>query len=186
MAKILRPGWIKTLDSGKKTSGASLQAKTENVLSLEHLQDIERGPNHDWTINERIALLSLRRWYILTKSEFRDLFNSLTGLTMKYTTLESQFKNGGPPFDKVRCPFYSIPFNDPEDVYENIRGYIESRASDLGIELRYRKEPEPYKYEQDGLCETGWTTCSIKLLPHGQPQLRQSPAQNYGQKPFGG
>ena len=105
---------------------------------------------------------------------------------MKYTTLESQFKNGGPPFDKVRCPFYSIPFNDPENVYENIRGYIESRALDLGIELRYREEPEPYKYEQDGLCETGWTTCSIKLLPHGQPQLKQSPAQNYGQKPFGG
>jgi hypothetical protein len=185
-AEILRPGWINTLGSGKNTSGASRQAKTKNLLSLEHLQDIERGPKHTWTTNERITLLSLRRWYILQRSEFRDLFNSLTGLTMKHNTLATQFANGGTPFNKVRCPFYSVPFDDPDNVYENIRGYIENRASDLGIELRYRKEPEPHEYEQDGLRVTGWTTDSNELLPRVQPHLRQSPAQNSAQKPLGG
>ena len=185
-AEILRPGWIKTLGSGKKTSGASQQAKTKDVLSLEHLPDIERQPKHGWTINERIALLSLRRWYILSNSEFRDLFNSLTGLTMKHGALTTQFACGGTPFNKVRCPFYSIPFDDPENVYENIRGHIEKRASDLGIELRCRVEPESHKYEQDGIFETGWTASSIELPPRGQPRLRQNPAQNHGQTPLGG
>jgi hypothetical protein len=185
-AEILRPSWIKTLGSRRKTSGTSQQAKTKNVLSLEHLQDIERGPKHYWTTNERITLLSLHRWYISSNSEFRDLFNSLTGLTMKHATLTTQLACGGTPFNKVRCPFYSIPFDDPENVYKNIRGHIESRASDLGIKLRCRVEPEPHKYEQDGLRETGWTTNSTELSPRGHPQLRQSSAQNDGQKPLGG
>lgn len=184
--EILRPGWIKTLGSRKKTSGASQQAKTKNVLSLKHLQDIERGPNHNWTINERIALLTLRRWYILTNIDFENLFNSLTGLKMRHQIISTQFANGGPPFNRVRVPFYSVPFTDPERVYANIRGHIESRAAEIGIELRRRDEPDVHKYERDGLRETGWITCLAKTPSRSEPQLRLSPAQKYGQKPLGG
>jgi hypothetical protein len=184
--EILRPGWIKTLGSKKNTSSASRQAKSENVLSLEHLQDIERGPNHKWTVNERIVLLTLRRWYILTEIDFENLFNSLTGLKMSYPIINIQFTHGGSSFNRVRVPFYSVAFTDPEHVYANIRGHIESRAAEIGIELRRREYTEVDKYERDGLRETGWTTCFVKTSLRGKPQLRQSPVQSSGQKRLGG
>lgn len=178
-SKFKRPSWIQTLGRGRKNLSTAREAKTENALSLEYLETLN-AKRHGWTTNERIVLLSLRRWYILKNSEFKDIFNSLTGLKMKHGTLTTQWASGCTLFNEVRRPFYSVSFDDPENVYKNIRGHIESRATELGIKLRQREEPEIHKYEQDGLREMSWTSSSIESLPCSKPQPRQSPAPNHG------
>jgi hypothetical protein len=148
------------------------------MLSLEYLQNLKPRP-HKWINNDRLALLSLRRWYILTKNDFKDLFNSLQGLNMKFDTLNTQLASGGSPFNKVRFLFYSIPFDDPQNVYANIRSHIESRAADLGIVIQRRRFPEMGEYEDEGIQNYLWLTNSIEPPSDTNTQLNQFPARDY-------
>jgi hypothetical protein len=101
---------------------------------------------------------------------------------MKYETLHSQFASGGPPFNEVRCPFYSIPFDDPQNVYEEIRSHIESRAAELGIVIRRRRFPEigKYgKYEDEGRQSPLWLSNDMEPPSKINTQSSQFAARNY-------
>jgi hypothetical protein len=179
--KITRPDWIRIPSSRNKTSGTSRLAITENMRSLEYLENL-KPKSHKWTTNDRVALLSLRRWYNLTTSEFKNLFNSLQGLNLQFQTLHSQFAGGGSPFNEVRCPFYSIPFDDPQNVYEDIRSHIENRAADLGIAIRRRRFPETgkySKYEDEGRQNPLWLSNGMEPPSKTNTQSSQFSKRNY-------
>lgn len=84
------------------------------------------------------------RWFRRDKKSFAKIFNTLFALDLPTSTVCGQFENyirsnGGrafPVYDQV----YSIPFQDPQGRYSDLRKLIEETARDLNIDLQRLEE----------------------------------------------
>lgn len=122
--------------------------KTANELSLEKLKEIERGPSHTWTQDERELLCVLNRWYCAADRStelqvFAETFNYITGLNLRARVIRTQFEShllvyGGEAYPLFRRVF-AVPFDDPEGRYANLRAVIETEACTLELDLRRRQ-----------------------------------------------
>lgn len=164
-ASVRRPDWIKTAGSGirkAKYTPIVEQRKTDNMLSLEKLQSIERVPAHKWygklflfafsqidirnrSQDERELLCVLYRWYHAPdRTVIPQVFNSITSLNLRHNIIKIQFENhirlyGRKAFREFERVFHSVPFQDPMGRYEEIKSIIEATAQNLGIPLCKRE-----------------------------------------------
>lgn len=139
---------IRRPDFGRPVKKIDPKEKSDNVLSLKNLRDIERAPSHAWDEDERELLCILHRWYCVHHRPtelitFASVFNSITGLDIKPSRIRTQFEShlllyGGNAYPEYHRVF-SIPFEDPQGCYSEIRTLIECEAQDLGLKLEKRR-----------------------------------------------
>jgi hypothetical protein len=84
------------------------------------------------------------RWYERAPSDFARIYNHAFGQDLSMTKIRDQFENylrlhGGLAFPVYKA-IYAVPFDDPADVYGNVRQNIEATAQSLDIDLRRRQE----------------------------------------------
>lgn len=124
------------------------EKKSANAQSLHDLATIENAPSHIWDEDERELLCVLNRWYCgrdrtAELDIFSKVFNSITGLDIPAKRVRVQFENHlrlyGPEAYPVFGRVFSVPFDDPEDHYAEIRGLIEAEAATLNLELQQRE-----------------------------------------------
>ncbi|KAJ8107418.1 hypothetical protein OPT61_g8885 [Boeremia exigua] len=131
-----------------KRQSANTGKKSSNAQALEDLRTLEREPSHTWDQDERELLCVLNRWYRCTDrttemTVFSQIFNSITGLELRSRVVRDQFERhlrlyGAEAFREYGRVF-SIPFNDPNHQYADIRTLVESEARTLGLELLKRE-----------------------------------------------
>ncbi|KAF1933924.1 uncharacterized protein M421DRAFT_105 [Didymella exigua CBS 183.55] len=142
---IRRPDFGNRLDCKKQ---ATKKPKSAYAQSLQDLADIESPPPHNWDDNERELLCILNRWYCgQDRTEelriFAKIFNSITKLDIPSKRVRAQFENhlrlygeeAYPVFSRV----FSVPFNDPEDSYAELRALVEAEATALNLDLKQRQ-----------------------------------------------
>ncbi|KAH4234701.1 hypothetical protein HBI82_030190 [Parastagonospora nodorum] len=108
---------------------------------------LEYPPSHRWTCSDKLLLLVYKRWY---RCEDRHtttaIFNKITGLSMKSSTINSQFaemKGDGPKACREwKRVFDMVPFDDPMDQLTEYRSAIEITAQHMGI-LLHRTDEDP-------------------------------------------
>ncbi|KAF2752311.1 hypothetical protein M011DRAFT_455104 [Sporormia fimetaria CBS 119925] len=145
MTSTPRPAWLKTgtkkrsIAKSKKTSPL-----TENARSLAALQRLERSPLHTWTSGQRKLLCILNRWYERSPHAFTAIFNNITGLELSQRKVTAQFEQhlqlyGRLAFAEYDEVFFKVPFNDPQNVFQDMRNVIEHAAADSNISLNRRQ-----------------------------------------------
>lgn len=140
---------VRYLNFGGRVEKRSVKVKKSiNAMSLENLRDVEFAPSHIWNEDERELLCVLNRWYYVTDravelTVFADVFNSIIASDIKPIRVRNQFEsylrlhggNAFPEFGRV----FSVPFDDPEGRYAEIRALIGSEAEALGHDLQHRQ-----------------------------------------------
>jgi hypothetical protein len=164
MSKIQRPSWIRTRGSQNRAARSLKHKKTEHMLSLEHLKNLERSAPHFWSEGEREVLCVINRFYERSPNKFTAIFNHIFGLELSTRKVKDQFESyirlyGGMAF-KCYARVFATPINDPHGRYSecatryiwvrvckidtlsaSLRRIIEKSASVLNIKLR------PLKHE---------------------------------------
>jgi hypothetical protein len=99
----------------------------------------EYSPSHRWTNKEREVLCIMNRFYRRNPVSFKCIFNKMFGQDLKMSKVRDQFENymrlhGGNAFPVYKAVF-SVPFDDPENIFDEIRSTIETTAKDLDVDL---------------------------------------------------
>lgn len=81
----------------------------------------------------------LNRWYRRSPKAFHVIFNAAYNLELSPRKVTAQFENhlrlfGGNAFREYEEVF-SVPFDDPQGAYEEMRRVIENQAEALGVEV---------------------------------------------------
>ncbi|KAF2823324.1 hypothetical protein CC86DRAFT_384695 [Ophiobolus disseminans] len=99
----------------------------------------EYSPVHRWSDEERELLCVMWRWYARAPASFAQIFNTIFNLNLSMSKVRDQFENylrlHGPQAFLVYREVLSVPFDDPDHVYDDVRGNIEATAQLLNIEL---------------------------------------------------
>ena len=143
-------GQVSRLNFGNrlKKQAAKMAKKSANAQSLEDLANIESAAAHNWAEDERELLCVLNRWYCgrdrtAELDVFSKVFNSITGLDLPSKRVRAQFEGHmclyGAEAYAVFGRVFSLPFDDPEGRYAEIRALIEAEAVTLGLELQQRE-----------------------------------------------
>ncbi|EOA81370.1 uncharacterized protein SETTUDRAFT_99205 [Exserohilum turcica Et28A] len=145
-ANNFRPVQHKLKFDVKEANGSTIPLTQDlsNLESLAALRRIERDPSHLWDEDERELLTVLYRWYNnADPSTIPKVFNAVTGLSLRLSVVRYQFEShillyGGRAFPEF-ARVMSVPFDDPEGRYDEIRGIIEDTAAEPGINLPRRE-----------------------------------------------
>ncbi|CAO2657533.1 Nn.00g036590.m01.CDS01 [Neocucurbitaria sp. VM-36] len=110
---------------------------------------LEYSGRHDWTTSEQEVLCALFRWYHRNPRAFGKIFNSIFGLNLPFRKTQQRLENyvrlhGEKAFPEYR-DVMSVPFDDPEGVYDELRNIIETTAKDLDIEIYKLREEMFYR-----------------------------------------
>ncbi|KAF2257625.1 hypothetical protein CC78DRAFT_622481 [Lojkania enalia] len=112
-----------------------------DFTSITALRHEERKKSHKWSSEDRLLLSCLYRWFDSSTdtTAIPRIFNTLTSLNLKYSTIRRQFEDsmvlfGPDAYPELRI-FYSA-FDDPR--YEDILAMISSEAKKLKIHLPRR------------------------------------------------
>ncbi|KAH7078851.1 hypothetical protein BKA63DRAFT_601110 [Paraphoma chrysanthemicola] len=116
-----------------KSNRSSRTSKTMAILP-------EYSPSHRWTSEEREFLCVINRWFLRFPVAFAQIYNARFGQDLKVAKVRDQFENymrlhGENAFPVYKAVF-SVPFDDPDNVYHETRRNIEIIAKHLDIDLQ--------------------------------------------------
>ncbi|KAH7073382.1 hypothetical protein FB567DRAFT_633216 [Paraphoma chrysanthemicola] len=131
------------LDFGKPTTSSNRSNRTSKTMAIAP----EYSPSHRWTTEEREFLCVLNRWFCRCPITFAQIYNVRFGQDLKIAKVRNQFENymrlhGEKAFPVFRAVF-SVPFDDPDNIYNETRRDIETIAKHLDIDLQLLKEEVP-------------------------------------------
>jgi hypothetical protein len=87
------------------------------------------------------------RWFVRAPTDFARIYNHAFGQKLAMSKVRDQFENylrlHGPDAFLVYRSVFSVPFEDPEGVYGQVRSVIEATALKLDIDIQRLAEENP-------------------------------------------